>query len=51
MIRAETLQPPAPQPVEGLWRSNLMAIEAVYVKLCGTVGYLLYDVAVPYFVE
>ena len=35
------------QCIECLWCCHLMAIEAVDIKLCGTVRYILYYVSIP----
>ena len=51
LVRTKTLQPTSSHTVKRLRRSHLMTIEAVYIKLGGTIVYDLYDVLVPYFVE
>ena len=51
MVGTETLESSLPHACECLWRRHLMAIEAVDVKLCGTVFYLLNDVLVPNLVK
>ena len=47
MVGTEALESSLPHTCECLWRRHLVTIEAVDVKLCGTVFNLLYDVLVP----
>ena len=47
LLRAEDFQSALAQTVESLRRSDLMSIETVDVKLCGTVFDNLHNVTVP----
>ena len=47
LLGAETFQSASPHTVESLRRCHLVAIQAVDVKLCGSVFYLLHHVLIP----
>ena len=47
LFRTEAAEPPCPQALESLRTGHLMAVEAVDIKLCGTIFHLLHHVGVP----
>ena len=51
LLWSEALKSSFPHASESLWRCNLMTVEPVDVKLCGTVVNNLNDVLIPDFVE
>ena len=51
LLGSETFQPTFSHAVESLWRGHLMTVEAVDIKLGGTVFNLLHHVLVPYLVK
>jgi hypothetical protein len=51
MVGAEYADVLVSECVERLWCSHLMTVEAVDVKLSGTILHLLYYMGVPDFIE
>ena len=51
LLRSEAFNATCPKARKSLWACHLVCIEAVDVKLVGAIGYVLYHVFVPYFIE